>query len=39
MTHFLNQIQADALTEWNVMLPAPEDQEIYNDFVLEYQNK
>lgn len=39
MTHLLNQIQADALTEWDTILPSPEDQEIYNDFVLEYQNK
>lgn len=39
MSHFLNQIQADAQTEWNVYLPSPEDQEIYNDFILEYQNR
>lgn len=38
MGHFLDQIQADALTEWNVRLPSPED-EFYQDFVLTYKNR
>lgn len=39
LTHLLNQIQAEALVEWNIVLPSPEDKDIYNDFVLEFQNK
>lgn len=39
MTQFLSQIQADALTEWNVTLPSPEDQDIYQEFVLTYKNR
>ena len=39
MSNFMQHIQADALTEWNVNLPSPEDQDIYNDFIYEFQNK
>ncbi len=39
MSNFMQQIQADALTEWNVNLPSPDDQEVYNEFILEFQNK
>lgn len=38
MAHFLTQIQADALMEWNVRLPSPDD-EIYQEFILEYKNR
>ncbi len=39
MSNFMQQIQADALAEWNVNLPSPEDNEAYNEFILEFQNK
>ena len=39
MSYFMRQIQADALTEWNVSLPSPEDMEIYNEFVMEFKDK
>lgn len=39
MSNFMQQIQADALTEWNVNLPSPEENEAYNEFILEFQNK
>jgi len=39
MANFMSQIQADALTEWNVTLPDPDDQEVYNDFIMEYKDK
>lgn len=36
MTHFLHQIQADASSEYGVILPLPEDRG-YNEFVLEFE--
>lgn len=37
MSHFMDQIQADAMTEYGVNLPLPRDREVYNEFVLEYK--
>ena len=39
MRHFMNQIQADALTEWNVTLPLPDDADLFYEFVEEYKFK
>lgn len=43
MKHFMNQIHADALTEWGVNLPLPEEDEENNetfyDFVDEFKFK
>ena len=39
MRHFMNQIQADALTEWNVTLPLPDDSELFSEFIEEYKFK
>lgn len=39
LTHFMEQIKADAQVEYGVLLPSPRDQEIYNEFVYEFRNK
>lgn len=36
MTDFLNNVQADAATEWGVTLPLPEEQG-YDEFRLQYE--
>lgn len=39
MKHFMNQIHADALTEWGVTLPLPDDSDIFYEFVEEFKFK
>jgi len=39
MKHFMNQIHADALTEWGVNLPLPDDTDEFYDFVDEFKFK
>jgi hypothetical protein len=39
MRHFMNQIQADAMTEWGVTLPLPDDSELYSEFIEEFKFK
>lgn len=39
MAQFLNQIEAEAVREWNVLLPLPKDREVYNQFVMEYKDR
>lgn len=36
MTHFMEQIKADAQTDFHVMLPLPSDLG-YNEFILDYK--
>lgn len=36
MSHLMNQIQADVLTEWGLKLPLPDDIDAYNAFVGEF---
>lgn len=36
MHHFMEQIKADAATEYGITLPLPSDLD-YNDFILEYK--
>lgn len=35
----MQQVQAEALTEYGVRLPVPEDRELCDDFVLSYNGK
>lgn len=37
MTHFMNQVHAECLTEYGVDLPLPDDSDKYYEFVDEYK--
>ena len=39
LTDFMHQIQADALVEFGVRLPVPEDGDSYHYFLHEYKNR
>lgn len=39
MTHFMEQVHADALTEWGVTLPLPDDSDMFYEFVDEFKFK
>lgn len=39
MKHFMNQVHADALTEWGVTLPLPDDSDMFYEFVDEFKFK
>ena len=39
MNHFMNQVHAEALTEWGVELPLPDDSDMFYEFVDEYKFK
>lgn len=39
MKHFMNQVHAEALVEWGVELPLPDDSDMFYDFVDEYKFK
>lgn len=39
MQHLMNQIHADALVEWGIDLPLPDDSDKYYDFVDEFKFK
>lgn len=37
MRNLMDNIQADALTEWGVTLPSPEDEALYLEFIQNYR--
>ena len=39
MKHFMNQVHAEAQTEWGVTLPLPDDSDEFYEFVDEYKFK
>lgn len=39
LTHFMKQIQADAMVEFNIRLPDPEDKDVYHHFIREYKHR
>lgn len=39
LTHFMKQIQADAMVEFDVRLPDPDDKEAYHHFIREYKHR